>query len=252
MRKNHYYQTIVLPQAQLENGALNAAIYFCKIPQLLLQVFIRKNFGERYFGIGFGIQMTVILAVFPIAIIALLRRLGVHEASFTGYIGWYVFTALFLVMSIWHERRITRSRSSFDFSLYSRYEGKIHPFFYKLKWRSKEPSVRRIECFLEPAGFFLLGFLLLFLGQYVGLLLMACSVLYRFGYRCAYIQGDHYVLNLIDEAIANEEMEKNFLDDLHGDDTKGFCPRIGKPEDEELRRKLLSSIMGKPEASEVI
>lgn len=253
MRKNDYYSNVALPMYTVENTALNATNYFCTFPRRILQVFIRKGFGERYFSLGFSIFSTIVLSLFPFAAVAILHKIGVRKASIMpGYLTWYIFLAGYLGVSIWHELKMTRSRSSFDFSLYSRCDGSVHPAIRKLKWRGKTVNIRQIECWIEPLIFFLPGLFLFLIGQYLGLLLMVCSYYYSLGYRCAYALGDNYVLNMIDEKIVNEEMEASYVDDLDAEDTRGFNPRTGKPQDYNLRRKLVTLMNEDDDADEVI
>ncbi len=222
---------------------------FCAIPRILLEVFIRKNFGERYLRLSAVIVISLILAVWPLIVIGSYSAVSALTKSkkmtaYTGwaainYISWYIFIFAFLAISIYHWRKLKRSRGKFDFAKYSLYAGDIHPLFYSIQIKGKGPSTRLVECLLEPLFFFLLGFALIFLQQRIGVVLVICSIFYGLSYLAAYRQGDDFVLDKIDEIIVAEQMENIFIDDLDTEETNGVRFMGRKPQDKNLRRVLL-------------
>lgn len=222
---------------------------FCSIPRILLEVFIRKNFGERYLRLSAVIIIAFLMALWPLFVIgtysaiayATKSKQATALAGWTAfnYISWYVFLFAFVGISIYHWRKLKRSRSKFDFSKYSLYAGDIHPLFSTIQINGKAPSTRLIECVLEPALFFLLGLSLWFMQQSIGTVLIICSIFYSLSYFAAYRQGDDFVLDKIDEMIIAEQMENIFIDDLDSEETHGVRFMGKKPEDKNLRRMLL-------------
>lgn len=246
MKKTLYYRTML----RRENGVklvFNAIFfYFASYPRLLLEVFIRKDFGERYFKFSSALTVAVLLALFPLA------------TNFRGkeimpdYLLWYAFLIAFVGFSFKHRRDQERNPSVYDFKKYSLDNGKINPFFYKLVEGWSKGNTRLIECYLEPAGFFVLGFCLLAIGQSLGGLLIVSSIFYGGGYAAAYTAGDHFVMDTIDDIILNEELESSFMNDKSGDETRGFRFVGRKPQDQDLRRRVYDHMTEKDEVFEAL
>lgn len=242
MKKNLYYR-MYLERKTASTIIMPLFISLAAIPRMLLEVFIRKGFGERYFSFTQAVLTALVLAGWPLVPIQLgghfLRR---TEPSLLPYITWYVFLAGFLFFVIKHGRDQKRTPGVFDFKKYSRYQGKIHPYFFTLQFPGRKTDVRLVECWLEPAGFFFLGVFFALIGQALGGLLIACSIFYALSYQLAYLQGDHFVMDRIDEMIVNEELEKAFMEDQTEDDTRGFRFVGRKPTDENLRRRVFDAM----------
>lgn len=126
----------------------------------------------------------------------------------------------------------------FNFERYSLSAGIIHPKFYEISAFGVKGNRRMIEVFLEPALFFLIGVVLWIIGQWLGILLVYASLWYRSSYIHAYAVGDHFVMDKIDEMICNEELKRNFVDDLPQKETRGFTTLGYKPADIEKRKQL--------------
>jgi hypothetical protein len=241
MKKNLYYRSVFRRDNVLQAFFLSFFYLLSSYPRLLLEVFIRKNFGERYFRLSSALTVALLIGLWP-----LVRTMGVShipgmgkETLMPGYLTWYIFLAAFVGFSIKHHLDKRRNPSVFDFAKFSLYTGKIHPLFYKIEIPGLKTSVRRIECLFEPALFFLSGLLLSLIGQNLGHLLIVCSLFYGFGYAAAYLVGDNFVMDKIDEMICNEELEKSFVDDVGEDETRGFRFRGRKPDSRDMRQQLL-------------
>lgn len=211
------------------------------IPRLLLEVFIRKDFGERYFSFSLAIIVTIILAGWPLMPSAFSSYyMGAQpDKSLVPYITWYIYLAAFLVLCVKHQRDLKRNPSVFDFAKFSLYAGKINPWFYSIQFPDRKTDIRRVECLLEPGLFFIAGFFLYMFGQALGGLLMACSIIYSLGYVAAYAAGDNFIMDQIDQIILNEELEKVFMDDADESETRGVRDNSRKPQDKDLRRRVL-------------
>ena len=114
-----------------------------------------------------------------------------------------------------------------------------------------ETNYRKIETLLEPAFFFLLGFGLNILGQYIGFILIFCSIFYSLGYLCAYKMGDDFVMDKIDEMIMNEELESAFVNEKNADQTRGVRFYAQKPNSKSDRRKVADSFLEQDEWASV-
>ncbi len=261
MKKNLYFRDVVKRENALANWFFNLFMGFNSSVRLLIEVFTRKDFGERYFRLSAALSLSAILAALPFGIrmiknhyataSAMARTDLFNEAAtpqtnilpdqslMPGYLGWYIFIALFLLVSVKHKRDMMHNPSVFDFSKYSLSSGKINPLFYKITLPGIQTNPRWVECVFEPGVFLVAGILLALIGQSLGWLLITCSVLYGMGYVATYRIGDNFVMDKIDQMIINENLEKAFVLDAPEDETKGFRFRGAKPETEDMRRQIL-------------
>lgn len=253
MQRNLYYQAMVRRQNLFRNFLFSFFLDLASYPRLLLEVFIRKNFGERYFRLSSAITITVILGFLPY----LLKTIsGVKaeildgddtnlftqpvQASASGqYMTWYIFLGLFLLVSVIRYIETLRNPSVFNFARYSLYQGDTLPAFYKVKIPRIKTDARLVETVLEPLPFLVVGIVLWLLGQKLGVLLTACSLFYSLGYVAAYTAGDNFVMDKIDEIICNEELKKSFVDGLGEEETRGFRFMGRRPADPDMRRQIL-------------
>lgn len=251
MKKNLYYRSVFQRENLLKKAILDFFLSASSYFRLLLEVFIRKDFGERYFKLSSAITVTALLAIYPLIasflssfFVVFTHSYGrlnreIHSDLFPDYLAWYAYLVLFVIVSIRHHRALKRNPSTFDFAKFSKYTGKINPIFYRFNFPDRKTDMRRVECLIEPAAFFIVGLLFYLIGQTLGGLLMVSSLFYGFSYVAAYAIGDNFVMDKIDEMIANEELEKSFVDDMDEDQTRGFQFRGLKPNGKDRRLKIL-------------
>lgn len=267
MKKNLYYRDVIQRRNPLTPWFLSWFNAFSSSSRLLLEVFIRKNFGERYFNLFSVIVLALSLAILPVLFVEIPTLLGgsMNPNTFGGmggfegvnvqqkssympqYLGWYIFLVAFVGMGVKHHLDNKHNPSVYDFAKYSLCSGDINPIFYKVKIPGVKTDTRVVECLIEPLSFFILGFALWFLGQHLGSLLMFMSICYSLNYLGAYINGDHFVMDKIDQIIINEEMEKAFVNDDDEEKTRGFRFRGQKPETDKMRRQILPLMMEEEE-----
>ena len=263
MKKNLYYRAVFQRKNVLMEFILSFFLAFSSYPRLLLEAFIRKDFGERYFKLSSALTVAVLLGVFPFIQTELatfftptrgdgmfmMRNQPMRNDSadlMPDYIGWFIYLAAFVILAFRHDRDIKRAPSVFDFARFSKYTGKVNPAFFRFHLPDRKTDTRRVECLFEPALFFVGGVLLHLIGQKLGGLLIMCSLFYGFSYLAAYVIGDNFVMDKIDEMICNQELEKSFVDDKDESDTRGFRFRGMKPNGRENRQKVLP-LMGEQE-----
>lgn len=235
-------------------NAVGAVTFF---PRALLFVFLREKFGERYMGWTTVAIPGFFLAVVPLfewGMLYLAGRLGAAASwqvwawSIYSYLGWYVFTVLFIRRGLRHYRESRPpAPNTYNFSRYSYFEGYINPLFYKASrikifgqtLCDKEPTIRDIETYLEPLVGFLLATALILLQQKIGQVLLICSWLYCIRFVSAYDLGHHHTLSIIDDMISSEEMQRSFGGGTAGqedtflteDDMQGYFANLNKPRD---------------------
>ncbi len=253
MKKNLYYR-LVYGRVNGIKEMIYAFFYnISSSPRLFIEVFTRKNFGERYFKLSTAIILTVILAVLPFIFNKIHNRSELsndvsryensynhsynnssdqgdintdeysHKPSMTAhYLTWYLFLAAFVFVSIQHKKDLKRNPSVFDFGRYSKSSGQINPIFFKFPIFGKIPDSRIVETILEPLPFLVGGILLVLMQQTIGTFFIIVSICYSLDYFAAYNGGDNFVMDKIDEIIANEELEKSFVNDADMSETRGF------------------------------
>ncbi|HMK06652.1 MAG TPA: hypothetical protein VK476_03925 [Flavobacterium sp.] len=229
-------------------------------PRLLIEAFIRKNFGERYFRLSSALTVAFLLLIWPFILMGLTHEITMllnlladiygtphqEEASFASlllpYITWYIYLVLFVRRSFQHYRDMKRNPSVFNFENFSLYEGDINPIFFKIKIWDFETDRKMVECVIEPGVFFLGGVLLTFMGQALGFLLILSSLAYGLSYVAAYNEAYDIFIKKIDEYIFNEEFQKVFVQGLEGRKTRNVHLRAPKLT-EDVRRKIYQKMV---------
>jgi hypothetical protein len=251
-KKNLYYRSVFKRINHTKETLFSFYLAFCSWPRLLIEVFIRRNMGERYYSFSTSINMVIGLALFPLFLSSAISRLyGSGIGNFMGFfLTWYVFLGAFLYMSLKRRAEIKRLPSVFDFGRVSISTGEIHPAFRNFQIGGKNADIRTIETLLEPGFFFIIGFVLWMSGQPVGLLLVISSLAYRMSYKAAYYFGDQFIMDTIDERIFNEERIKSFVDGLDASLTRGVRYYGRRPTSLEDRQQLAESFVEREEIAE--
>lgn len=273
MKKNLYFRSVYKSSHAIEEALLGSTLRILSFPRTLLEVFTRKNMGERFFSLGTATFLLIVLTAFPIVfgpqlqafsllssaggsgmgdfntmqdINALIeaRQYGSRSSGFDwGYfflhhLTWYLFLGAFYYCALERHKEIKRLPSVFDFGRSSVDPGEIHPRFWDFKWNNQSADIRMIETVLEPLFFFVIGVALIILQQLVGYLLVISSIGYWLNYRIAYYQGDHFIMDTIDEMLFSQEKANAFIADKDPKETNGVRYYGRKPADPETRRKV--------------
>lgn len=186
---------------------------FYSYSRLLLEVFIRKDMGIRYFTRSAFYSLAGILMVMPTVFNQLHTWLAYINPGFiydwqisaykARYISWYVFVAFYLIAGFFRLAETKRLPSQplikptddsgdsiiFDIST------KV------LKWNL---TPRRIETLIEPGLFLIIGYILYLFSQSVGTLLMFASVCYSLSYFMAYKLADEKIYDDADKILSQK------------------------------------------------
>ncbi|RYU92680.1 hypothetical protein [Emticicia agri] len=273
MKKNLYFRSVYKSSQALEEAVLGSTLRLLSFPRTLLEVFIRKNMGERFFSIGTATLLLIVLAAFPIVFGPQLQALSalsdtgrnslgdynsmremnaVMEARnfggssrgfdwgyfFLHHFTWYLFLGAFYYFALERYKEIKRLPSVFDFGRSSVDPGEIHPRFQDFKWKNQSVDIRMIETVLEPLFFFVIGVILIILKQMLGYLIVLSSIGYWMNYRIAYFQGDQFIMDTIDEMLFSQEKANAFIADKDPKETNGVRYYGRKPADPDTRRKV--------------
>ena len=256
MKKNIYITNVMSRQNNLLQNMYSMFITLASFPKLILEVFIRIRFGERYFNLGSAFGAAFFMFLIPLAAHSVSNVLTYHNEFQFGkflfhYLTWYVYLAVYLRLCFKHYQTTKRVAGEFDFNWYSKSSGIINARFFKLRIKGNKPTVRQVEIFIEPLFFFLIGLVLIIFQQPLGLLLITCSIIYCMSYAALYNQGDQFILNMIDQKILNEELEHVFVDDKNVEDARGVSMRTKKPGKKDLRSELYNEMIVEDKIPEV-
>ncbi len=237
MKRNLYYRKMYQGTHRIDEAGAYYASGIMSWGRMLLEVFIRKNFGERYFSIGKAVIAFVILIAVPFFDPSLGLQ-HFYSILWSKYTLWYAFAFAFLYFSILRHREIPFNPSVYDFAKFSLYSGDTHPFFLEFKKADGTQDMRRIETVYEPIGFVAVGICLWLIGQRLGVLLFFSGWMYAACYQIYYNIGDQFILDKIDERLMNEEMQEIFVFDKDPKDARGVTMRGRKPATREMREKV--------------
>ncbi|PSR55786.1 hypothetical protein AHMF7605_25625 [Adhaeribacter arboris] len=244
MKKNLYYRQVFRRRNYIKELLLDFFLSVASMPRLLLEVFLRKNMGERYFSPFVASFVFVVFFFFPYAMGGMFGSYGdTLPEIIKDNVSWYLFLAAYAAGCFFRWQEVIRLPSVFDFARYSLSAGRIHPIFYAIRIGGKPVDKRGIEIILEPAPFFLIGLLLLWMDQRVGMLLITSSIVYSLSYIAAYHKGDDFIMDKIDEMICNEELVSAFVDELDASQTRGVHFYGHKPADPGTRRQLAKAFI---------
>ncbi len=252
--KNLYYRTAFRRENVIKAFLFDLFKKICSYPKLAIEVFTRRQFGQRYFRLSSALGLLVFLALIPV----ILDRLGSfsgeysESGSFWGkYATWYMFVIGYVYFAFKRWLEIQHSPSTYDLTKFTLYSGDIDQRFFKIGLFGKA-TPRLVETVYEPGVVLAAGLFLAILGQPVGFLLIVCSIIYSISYLAAYKQGDDFLLDLIDEKLMNDEFRSAFVDDLMGQQTRGVRYYMRKPTSPANRSALESSVVENGVENDVI
>lgn len=241
-----YYRSTFRRGSYLTSWFLTIATFLTSYPRMLIEVFTRRNFGQRYFNITSVLTVTVLLFILPFNMVGVdIFGPGSYQVIALNW-AWYLYTVLFFSLGIKRWLEIRRAPSTYNFSMYSLYMGDVSKYFDKFGI-----SIRTYEIYIEPGMFLLLGYLLHSIGQSVGMLLMIAAFLYSFSYIAAYKQGDDSILDIIDEMLFAKTIEGIIMNDDSPERSNGIQLRAKLPRNPSLKNDLLRHIQGDDSAEAI-
>jgi hypothetical protein len=233
MKSNRYYAAVFQRRNFIRDYLYGIFLSLASWPRLVLEVFIRRNMGERYFSLFAAIVITLLLFAFP------LYRSG-GNYGFFEIIGdnflWYLFTAAFAYASFMRMREVNSLPSVLDYARFSLSTGIPLPIVYKVT-----DNPRKIATIVEPLPIFILGGLLLWMKQEIGVVLMLCSFIYSMSYFAAYAQGDDFLMDFIDNEICAKDLRATFEEGKRKSETRGAEFFGSRPSDPEMRHRAAAA-----------
>lgn len=273
-KENLYFKFVYQYKSKKGEKSLGIILSLLSYPRTLLEVFIRKNMGERYFSIGQTIFIFLVLAFLPYYLAPMFNAASYLKDTYNiglwsykgnewglilssstrdqffenldiklpytiaRFTSWYIFLVLFLIASRKRQLEINHLPSVLDGGRSTVYSGDIHPLFINFRWQGNAFDIRRIETFLEPLFFFISGLVLVIFGQVIGYVLIISSFAYRFNAHINYKLGDEFIMDLMDTQLFNEEKYEVFVERNEINNSRGVRYYGRKPADKETRRQL--------------
>jgi len=219
---------------------LGIFMIFASHASAIVEVFLRRRFGERYITLAQSIGLFL----------AIIILYSWADNIFDGQLDspfLLIFAFVFLGFSIWHRLEIKRYGTTYDFKRFSLSDGEIAPFWWKIigkKYLGIKVTSYLVHVLLEPAIPVVIGFLLMS-NKYtytLGALLFLCGIIFGFRNFSKAQQGRNWVLDNIDKKISNEMKYDVFIGRKPKNDTKGVYLPIELPEDEETRQALYKAV----------
>lgn len=208
-------------------------------PSYIVEAFMRKKFGERYFT--FSVAVIIAFAMlYPYLF------LGDKVREVLGF-PWFVFTLIFLYKSIRHRFEFRRFSMTYNFDRYSYTDGEIFDFWYDLigtKLLGLTVTRYRILTLFEPAIPISIGLFLMLLPftRAVGILIFISGLFfcYRSIMKAFFARG--HVLDTIDEQIVARYKHDVIMEEKPKSQTGGISFPIELPKSKDLRQDLVDSI----------
>lgn len=258
MQQDHQFHVSFERKSFIKSQILPIFFSFASYPRLLLEVFLRKNFGRRYFSLSTCLMIAIVMFFYPFLKAYLYlnfpHTFSTMDSDFTtghelainqqqDYLASYEALLLFVIVfcgfAISHKIDLVIKPSGFNFSEHSMYCGDILPIFLKVRFLGKPVSLFVITIFLEPLFFFMAGYILHQYEQKLGLILMICSVWYSLSYIAAFAAGTRLAQDLSDKYVANKALS-DVIDMLKALPEHGEYSQI-KPAKETLNTMFIGS-----------
>ena len=216
---------------------LGIFLIFASQASAIVEVFLRKRFGERYITLAQSIGIFLVM-VAAMMFDPLKNLLG---------LSWFLFALVFLGFSIRHRLEIKKYGTAYDFKRFSLSDGEIAPFWWNIidrKFLGIKVTYYTVVTLLEPAIPIIAGIILTIFAftRPVGVLLFFCGILYALRNFDKARQGRNWVLDNIDKKISDEMKYDVFIGRKSKKDTKGIYLPIELPEDEETRQALYNAV----------
>ncbi|MEQ9300443.1 MAG: hypothetical protein RIF33_17855 [Cyclobacteriaceae bacterium] len=211
---------------------------------MIVEVFFRKRFGERYFTLGtvFWVFLILFLIANNPRILMVLPISFMPPADFDYPL--MIFAFAFLVRGVMQRLEISKYGSTYRLDRFSLSQGEFLPFFYErmnTKLVGIEVNSRTIQILFEPVVPIILGIVLVqidftfMLGTI--LLITGLTMMAR---QFARVQGGREaVLDIIDQRLVAMDKASILLDRKSGSETHGITLPVALPDDEEVRSILM-------------
>lgn len=250
MKTNIYFQTQYQRISFIKRFMQDVFIFFASTPALVVEVFTRKNFGERYFSLTHAI--IVFVALFVPFIVN--QTVPYADEYLEGFNYFYLVCLLaFLYASIRRRMETPKKLHEIDMNLFSKYDGTFQSYTVLLAQSIfKRTHIPDIQLKIEP-GLAVGSGLILFIfpfSRIVGLILIICGLMHLAREYTRYAKGKSFLLDLNDKKICDEDLAEVFIGDTETS-RRGFRAFVPKPAGRYEREKLYHEMIVDDEAYEI-
>jgi hypothetical protein len=236
---HHFFQVTQGGRASIFVLILSILSGLSTIPASLVEVFLRREFGERYISLSLNIVIALILVWWGIMLS------NVIGAEY--FILWFLLIGLFLYKSIQHRKEIKRYGTAYDFERFSLSDGRIHDKWWDIigkEYFGVKITRYLVHIILEPLVPIIIGlpFLIISYTRSFGLLLIVSGLFFGFRAFIKAYSARSSILDIIDEQICMKYDEEVLVEQKSPEETAGLSVPIELPEDEETRRLILNSL----------
>jgi hypothetical protein len=246
MNVTAFYRTVYDRTNKLKKLFYGFFLQLSSITLIPIEVFWRKNMGQRYFSMFHTVMACLILSIVPLLnsgigywITGLFSRYGGYgHFGFHLDFGQRIYLGFLVLVIIGARKRaseIKKELAVFDLQKFSLYSGDIHPLIRN--FGGKYRDIRTIETKIEPFISFMFGLIISLISHPLGYMLMIFSFINMVGQRAAYYFGDQYMLDQIDKMILNHELKETFIGDK--EESNGVRTPFVRPRDPEVRKRIL-------------
>lgn len=255
MAINTYYRLITGHVNIMRKIYQSFILALSHFPSLFVAVFLRKNMGERFYTLSASLTFAVILLV-PFVVLTSLSNY--YNPKFLKMFDWpwAIFVCIFITYSIVRRLEFKRNTHIVRTDQFSYYEGDmLWPLWLWIE--KKVPFLKAhplyIRKYYEPALVFISAFVLgtIFVGSFVFFFLLITSILQFLRVQVQYAEGRNFIMDKIDEIIANEELFESLVNDKPAEETRGFSFFAPKPESREVREKMVDLIIEKDDKNRI-
>ncbi|MGE6221069.1 hypothetical protein ACQKCH_14675 [Nubsella zeaxanthinifaciens] len=241
MQTKSYYRNVFQRRNVIKDFFSAIFQSIASYPRLTLEVFIKGQFGVRYFSLASVITIAIILAILPIFFSRMFGGYGGYSSGFFDTVEehklFYIFIVLFIGFSIKRYREIKQPWGVIDPTKFSLSMGTADAWLINLKFNGKPIDGRYREVFVEPAIFLIIGIICLLLKSMLGPILIIFSIIYCLSFLFAYRDGDNWAMDINDQRISAEQFHDTFVNDKTNSES-GFEYRGAKPNSKDDREKI--------------
>jgi len=228
-----HYKSVYDRSGSIKKAVLSIFLLISSSPRLLLEVFVRREMGIRYFNLSQCIRLIVFLFLLPFLLPFTFGQqwFNILLANW----GWYLFLIAFGKFSFDRAVECSRPYGYFDFNHYSISTGRRVRWMDNIKFMGRTLNDRTKDVYLEPILATVVGLLVLLLGQWMlALLLIICAGITSMSYMAAYEDGRNYLLDIIDDHLRNNGLANTLLNNEPTNSNFHFYGP--KPTSDEIRK----------------
>tara|TARA_A100000171_G_scaffold35638_2_gene34193 strand:- start:8658 stop:9476 length:819 start_codon:yes stop_codon:yes gene_type:complete len=218
-----------------------------KYPSIIIEVFYRKKFGERYFTLASSVFIFLLLLLISLApkIVAFIFMFLDMQPNFdNGFdVVLFLFACAFLFKSIKQRQEISKYGVTYKLDRFSLSQGEYHKFFndrFGQKLYGIPVNSKTIQILFEPSVPIIAGvvFLLIPYFQVLGAILLFCGVIMVIRQFGRAMQGRNAVLDIIDQNIMSQNKAGILMEEKPMEEVHGIRLPVALPTDENVRQLL--------------